>query len=65
MSAAGIDEGQIRRCIPEPANRRRDQDRRDLKLDERPLQGAFLIPPAQPVVLIRTDSSETAPGLCT
>ena len=44
-----------RRCILGQENHQRDQDQCELNLDstQRPLQGAFLIPPVLPVVLIR------------
>ena len=55
VSTVRLDEYPIRRCIHEQEKLQRDEDQGELNLDstQRPLQGAFLIPPVLPVVLIR------------
>jgi len=57
VSAVSPDENPFRRCIHEQEKLRRNEDQGELNLDstQRPLQGAFLIPPVLPVVLIRID----------
>src|SRR5271166_4610691 len=54
VSAARLDEYPSRRCIHEQAKLQRDEDQGGSNFDstQRPLQGAFLIPPVLPVVLI-------------
>ena len=54
VSTVRLDEYPIRRCIHEEVKLPLDQAQGDLNLDssQRPLQGAFLIPPVPPVVLI-------------
>ncbi len=54
VSTVRLDEYPIRRCIHEQEKLQRDEDQGELNLDstQRPLQGAFLIPPVLPVVLI-------------
>src|SRR5208282_3874708 len=54
VSTVRLDEHSIRRCIHEQEKLQLDQDQSELNLDssQRPLQGAFLIPPVLPVVLI-------------
>jgi len=53
--AVRLDDYPIRQCIHEQVTLQRDEDQGELNLDstQRPLQGAFLIPPVLPVVLIR------------
>ena len=52
MSTVGLDEDQIRRYIRDQEKLQQDQNQGELNFDitQRPLQGAFLIPPALPVV---------------
>jgi len=52
--AVRLDDYPIRQCIHEQVTLQRDEDQGELNLDstQRPLQGAFLIPPVLPVVLI-------------
>ncbi len=52
--AVRLDEYPIRRCIHEQVTLQRDEDQGELNVDstQRPLQGALLIPPVLPVVLI-------------
>src|SRR5512135_1120175 len=52
VSTVGLDEDQIRRYIPDQEKLQRDRTQGDFepRITQRPLQGAFLIPPALPVV---------------
>ena len=52
--AVRLDDYPIRQCFHEQVTLQRDEDQGELNLDstQRPLQGAFLIPPVLPVVLI-------------
>ena len=54
VSMPSLDEYPSRRCIHEQAKLQRDEDQGGSNFDstQRPLQGAFLIPPVLPVVLI-------------
>ena len=58
VSTVRLDEYPIRRCIHEQEKLQRDEDQGELNLDstQRPLQGAFLIPPVLPVVLIPVEN---------
>ena len=60
VSAARLDEYPSRRCIHEQAKLQRDEDQGGSNFDstQRPLQGAFLIPPVLPVVLIFQNEDE-------
>ena len=52
VSTVGLDEDQIRRYIRDQEKLQQDQNQGELNFEitQRPLQGAFLIPPALPVV---------------
>src|SRR5271166_2758539 len=65
VSAARLDEYPSRRCIHEQAKLQRDEDQGGSNFDstQRPLQGAFLIPPVLPVVLIFLELGMVSPEL--
>ncbi len=65
VSAARLDEYPIWRCIHEQAKLQRDEDQGEsnFELTQRPLQGAFLIPPVLPVVLIVSELDMVSPEL--
>ena len=65
VSAVRLDEYPIRRCIHEQEKLQRDEGQGELNLDstQRPLQGAFLIPPVRPVLLIFSELGMVSPEL--
>ena len=63
--AVRLDDYPIRQCFHEQVTLQRDEDQGELNLDstQRPLQGAFLIPPVLPVVLICSELGMVSPEL--